>query len=179
MAESSPTAAALQNPDIDPTLTNGLAQQTQQAPAEQPADVEMADSGAVPAVSIYTFSPYTSPPQNTTNTHQATHTRRATRANPAPTNRHALAPTQRANRAANTDSRHTRTTIRALSPHSTYTHTSVVAQLTASDCASAHATHSARQSDEGVLESACDAASARGDEASCYDRAGEAVEVAE
>ena len=41
---------AVANADIDPALTNGEAQQ---APTEQPADVEMADSGAVPAVSFH------------------------------------------------------------------------------------------------------------------------------
>ncbi|KAI4701462.1 hypothetical protein J4E81_003202 [Alternaria sp. BMP 2799] len=45
MAEPSHNPAVA-NPDIDPALTNGEAQQ---APTEQPADVEMADSGAVPA----------------------------------------------------------------------------------------------------------------------------------
>ncbi|CAN9369240.1 hypothetical protein CUC08_Gglean008034 [Alternaria sp. MG1] len=46
MTEPSPNAAAAQNPDIDPAITNGLAQQ---ASTEQPADVEMTDSGAVAA----------------------------------------------------------------------------------------------------------------------------------
>ncbi|KAL1794643.1 hypothetical protein ACET3X_006459 [Alternaria dauci] len=43
MAEPSPNPAAAQNPDIDPALTNGLAQQ---ASTEQSTDVEMTDSGA-------------------------------------------------------------------------------------------------------------------------------------
>ncbi|KAI5376189.1 hypothetical protein CC77DRAFT_933078 [Alternaria alternata] len=46
MTEPSPNEAAAQNPDIDPAITNGLAQQ---ASTEQPADVEMTDSGAPPA----------------------------------------------------------------------------------------------------------------------------------
>ena len=53
MTEPSPNAAAAQNPDIDPAITNGLAQQ---ASTEQPADVEMTDSGAVAAVSLYPMS---------------------------------------------------------------------------------------------------------------------------
>jgi hypothetical protein len=53
MTEPSPNAAAAQNPDIDPAITNGLAQQ---ASTEQPADVEMTDSGAVAAVSLYPSS---------------------------------------------------------------------------------------------------------------------------
>lgn len=53
MTEPSPNAAAAQNPDVDPAITNGLAQQ---ASTEQPADVEMTDSGAVAAVSLYPSS---------------------------------------------------------------------------------------------------------------------------
>jgi hypothetical protein len=68
MAEPTPNPAVA-NPDIDPALTNGLAQQAQQAPTEQPADVEMADSGSAPTVSIF---PNPVPPhssfQNPTNT---------------------------------------------------------------------------------------------------------------
>ncbi|CAN9304258.1 unnamed protein product [Alternaria alternata] len=46
MTEPSPNEAAAQNPDIDPAITNDLAQQ---ASTEQPADVEMTDSGAAAA----------------------------------------------------------------------------------------------------------------------------------
>ncbi|KAH6879201.1 hypothetical protein BKA58DRAFT_399168 [Alternaria rosae] len=48
MAELSPNPAVA-NHDIDPALTNGPAQEAQQAPADQSADVEMADSGSAPA----------------------------------------------------------------------------------------------------------------------------------
>jgi len=60
MAEPS-SNPAVANPDIDPALTNGEAQQ---APTDQPADVEMADSGAAPVVS----GPYISATRTLTNT---------------------------------------------------------------------------------------------------------------
>jgi hypothetical protein len=181
MTEPTPNPAVA-NPDIDPALTNGLAQQTQQAPTEQPADVEMADSGSAPTVSIFSNpAPPHSSFQNPTNTPVATSPRLST---PSPT-RTSLSPTLRPDRPAYTHHLDART---ALCAHPAYnqhdysadTHArSLVAQLTAPDCASAHAAYSAWESDEGVSESACDAASARGDEASCYCGAGEAVEVVE
>ncbi|CAN9397993.1 unnamed protein product [Alternaria alternata] len=67
MTEPSPNAAAAQNPDIDPAITNGLAQQ---ASTEQPADVEMTDSGAVAAVTTRSRHPIPSsnrPPTNRPN----------------------------------------------------------------------------------------------------------------
>lgn len=65
-------------------------------------------------------------------------------------------------------------------PSSTPGHgTRILAQFAAPDGAGAHAADSARESDAGVFESACDAVFARGDEASCDAGAGEAVEVVE
>jgi len=69
--------------------------------------------------------------------------------------------------------------------HPTRAHTrptttrSVLAQQPAPQCASAHTADSAWEPDEGVSESECYAAFARGDEVSCDDGAGEAAEVAE
>lgn len=77
------------------------------------------------------------PQQNSTNILQASHSRR-------PTNRYPLAPTNRPNRSPNTHNHHPSTAIRPLPPHSAHTHPGIIAQLTAPDCASAHATHSTR-----------------------------------
>lgn len=150
MAEPSPTP---QTTDPEPTLVNGAVPPN--------ADVEMADSSAQPEVHISppslrtpTHIPHTAPHRPSTSTSTSstsTHTRRRT-AGPSP----------------------------ALARPNTSTHLaprcpSIIAQLAAPQrarAASADAADSARQPDARVLESACDAAFAGGDEASGDDGAG-------